>query len=71
MKLSQRGRRIQQGQASLLLTSSAGIEENPVITRHDDKWVLFTSVGWFGHCGYRTSGAAPPTSATGRARGPG
>ncbi len=54
VKLSQRGRRVQQGQASMLLTSSPGIEENPVIVRHDDKWVLFTSVGWFGHCAYRT-----------------
>ena len=42
------------GQVSMLLTSNPGIEENPVITRHDDKWVMFTSVGWFGHCGYRT-----------------
>ena len=44
----------------MLLTSSAGIEENPVITRHDDKWVLFTSVGWFGHCGYRTTWRRSP-----------
>ena len=54
VKLSERGRRIQAGQVSMLLTSNPGIEENPVITRHDDKWVMFTSVGWFGHCGYRT-----------------
>ncbi len=54
VKLSQRGRRIQQGQTSMLLTSYTGIEENPVITQHDGKWVMFTSVGWFGHCGYRT-----------------
>jgi arabinan endo-1,5-alpha-L-arabinosidase len=54
VKLSQRGRRIQQGQTSMLLTSYSGIEENPVITEHDGKWVMFTSVGWFGHCGYRT-----------------
>ena len=54
IKLSQRGRRVQQGQASMFLTSYKGIEENPVITRQGDKWVMFTSVGWFGHCGYRT-----------------
>ena len=54
VKLSQRGRRIQAGQTSMFLTNHPGIEENPVIIRHDDKWVMFTSVGWFGHCGYRT-----------------
>jgi hypothetical protein len=54
VKLSKRGRRVQQGQSSLFLTSNRGIEENPVITQHDGKWVMFTSVGWFGHCGYRT-----------------
>jgi arabinan endo-1,5-alpha-L-arabinosidase len=54
VKLSERGRRIQAGQESMPLTSNPGIEENPVITRHDDTWVMFTSVGWFGHCGYRT-----------------
>ena len=54
VKLSQRGRRIQQGQTSMFLTNHQGIEENPVIIRHDEKWVMFTSVGWFGHCGYRT-----------------
>ena len=54
VKLSQRGRRIQAGQMSMFLTNHEGIEENPVIIRHDDKWVMFTSVGWFGHCGYRT-----------------
>ena len=54
VKLSERGRRIQTGQVSMFLTNNPGIEENPVITRHDDKWVMFTSVGWFGHCGYRT-----------------
>ena len=59
--------------------SSLGIEENPVIVRHDDKWVLFTSVGWFGHCGYRTmwrrspdlkdwSRATPKGAALGRQR---
>jgi hypothetical protein len=54
VKLSQRGRRIQQGQTSMFLTSNKGIEENPVITRQGNKWVMFTSVGWFGRCGYRT-----------------
>jgi arabinan endo-1,5-alpha-L-arabinosidase len=54
VKLSQRGRRILEGHTSMLLTTHPGIEENPVITRHDDKWVMLTSVGWFGHCGYRT-----------------
>ena len=54
VKLSQRGRRIQTGQTSMFLTNHEGIEENPVIIRHDDKWVMFTSVGWFGRCGYRT-----------------
>ncbi len=54
VKLSERGRRIQAGQMSMLLTSNPGIEENPVITQQGNKWVMFTSVGWFGHCGYRT-----------------
>jgi hypothetical protein len=38
----------------MLLTSNEGIEENPVITQQGTKWVMFTSVGWFGRCGYRT-----------------
>jgi hypothetical protein len=54
VRLSERGRRIQQGQTSMFLTSNEGIEENPVITQQGNKWVMFTSVGWFGRCGYRT-----------------
>jgi len=44
----------------MLLTSHPGIEENPVIIRQGDKWVMFTSVGWFGHCGYRTAWRRSP-----------
>jgi hypothetical protein len=31
------------------------ITENPVLVRHGHRWVLFTSEGYYGSCGYRTS----------------
>jgi hypothetical protein len=54
IKLSRTGKRVQPNQQSMYLTSNPGIEENPVIVRRGGKWVMFTSVGWFGHCAYRT-----------------
>ncbi len=60
VRLAPRGRRILAGQTSRVLTVNSGIEENPVIIRHGEKWVMFTSLGWFGHCGYRTAWRRSP-----------
>ncbi len=54
VQLTPGGARIADGQHSRVLTRFSGIEENPVMVRRGRQWVLFTSVGWFGNCAYRT-----------------
>ena len=54
VQLTPGGKRIMAGEVSRFLTRNRGTEENPVIIRRGRQWVMFTSVGWFGSCGYTT-----------------
>lgn len=55
VQLTARGAHVARGQVSLRLLRDKGITENPVVVRHRDRYVLFTSQGSYLTCGYRTT----------------
>ena len=55
LPLSSGGTRARHGARSRELIRARGTVENPTLVRHHGRYVLFTSEGFYGDCGYRTT----------------
>lgn len=54
------GTRARRGAPSRVLATSRGVVENPVLIQQRKGWVLITSQGYYGDCGYRTTWRRAP-----------
>jgi arabinan endo-1,5-alpha-L-arabinosidase len=59
--LTRSGKRAVPGATGVPVLASTGVVENPVLVRRDSHWVLFTSEGYYGGCGYRTTYRISPS----------
>lgn len=60
LTLTADGTHKRRGTSSRELLRAPGIVENPLLVRHRDDLVLFTSEGYYGGCGYRTTWRRSP-----------
>lgn len=61
VRLNRSGTRAKPGASGVPILASTGVVENPVLLRRGSTWVLLTSEGYYGGCGYRTTYRTAPS----------